>query len=59
MVVFVVGLVVVLVLDVVDLIVAVEDGVVIVVADEHKISGTLYFQSHTDKSGLNLKSEGH
>ena len=43
------------VLDVVDWVVT----VVVVVPDEHKISGTLYFQSHTDKSGLNLRSEGH
>ena len=42
------------VLDVVDWVVT-----VVVVPDEHKISGTLYFQSHTDKSGLNLRSEGH
>ena len=48
-----VGVVVMVVLDVVDCV------VVVVVADEHKISGTLYFQSHTDKSGLNLRSEGH
>ena len=46
--------VVMVVLDVVDWVVT-----VVVVPDEHKISGTLYFQSHTDKSGLNLRSEGH
>ena len=47
---------------VVDWVVVFENGgvaVLVVVADEHKISGTLYFQSHTDKSGLNLRSEGH
>ena len=51
----VVDVVVMVVLDVVDWVVT----VVVVVPDEHKISGTLYFQSHTDKSGLNLRSEGH
>jgi len=50
----VVDVVVMVVLDVVDWVVT-----VVVVLDEHKISGTLYFQSHTDKSGLNLRSEGH
>ena len=50
------AVVVMVVLDVVDWVVTV---VVVVVPDEHKISGTLYFQSHTDKSGLNLRSEGH
>ena len=52
----IVDVVVMVVLDVVDWVVTV---VVVVVPDEHKISGTLYFQSHTDKSGLNLRSEGH
>ena len=51
----IVDVVVMVVLDVVDWVVT----VVVVVPDEHKISGTLYFQSHTDKSGLNLRSEGH
>ena len=50
----VVDVVVMVVLDAVDWVVT-----VVVVLDEHKISGTLYFQSHTDKSGLNLRSEGH